>query len=155
MEKIRVMFVCLGNICRSPMAESLFTHKIKRLGIEDKFIVNSSATSNYEIGKPVHSGTVKKLKEMNIDIINHKSIQLKKEDYDNYDFIIGMDESNIKNIIEIFNGKSDKVSIILSYDNDNSSVKDPWYTGNFDETFEDLDRGLDGLINYLKEKKYI
>lgn len=151
MNKIKVMFVCLGNICRSPMAESLFTHMVKERGLESRFLIASSATSSYEVGNPVHPGTVAKLKKMKVELVDHRAIQLKKEDYEVYDYIIGMDESNIKDIKKI-TGKEDKVYSILSFAGEDRSVKDPWYTGNFDETYEDLVKGLDGFLSYLEEK---
>lgn len=151
MNKIKVMFVCLGNICRSPMAESLFTHMVKERGLEGRFLIASSATSSYEVGNPVHHGTVAKLKKMKVELVDHRAIQLKKEDYEVYDYIIGMDESNIKDIKKI-TGKEDKVYSILSFAGEDRSVKDPWYTGNFDETYEDLVKGLDGFLSYLEEK---
>ena len=145
----KVMFVCLGNICRSTMAESVFTHMVKERGIEGDFVINSSATSNYEIGNPPHHGTVKKLKEVDIPVVEHRAVQLKYSDYDEYDYIIGMDESNIENIKKIFKGKDDKVYTLLSFAGSRDSIADPWYTGNFDETYRDVCRGLEGFLTKL------
>lgn len=146
---IRVMFVCLGNICRSTMAESVFTDMVKKRGIADDFIINSSATSTYEIGNPPHHGTVNKLNEVGIKVVDHRAVQLKYSDYDNYDYIIGMDDSNISNIKKIFKGKDDKVYTLLSFAGSDKSIADPWYTGNFDETYDDVCRGLEGFLEKL------
>lgn len=145
----RVMFVCLGNICRSTMAESVFTHMVRERGIEDNFVIQSSATSSYEIGNPPHHGTVNKLREVGIPVVEHRSTQLKKSDYDKYDYIIGMDDSNIRDIKKIFGGKSDKVYTLLSFAGKNDSIADPWYTGNFDETYRDVCEGLEGFLEKL------
>lgn len=143
------MFVCLGNICRSTMAESVFTHMVRERGIEDNFVIQSSATSSYEIGNPPHHGTVNKLREVGIPVVEHRSTQLKKSDYDKYDYIIGMDDSNIRDIKKIFGGKSDKVYTLLSFAGKNDSIADPWYTGNFDETYRDVCEGLEGFLEKL------
>lgn len=143
------MFVCLGNICRSTMAESVFTDMVKKRGIADDFIINSSATSTYEIGNPPHHGTVNKLNEVGIKVVDHRAVQLKYSDYDNYDYIIGIDDSNISNIKKIFKGKDDKVYTLLSFAGSDKSIADPWYTGNFDETYDDVCRGLEGFLEKL------
>lgn len=145
---IKVMFVCLGNICRSTMAQSVFTNMVKERGIENNFIIESSATSNYEIGNPPHHGTVNKLKSLGIPVVPHKAIQLKKSDFDKYDYFIGMDESNIKNMKKIL-GSDEKIYTLLSFANSDASIADPWYTGNFDETYDDVVRGCEGFLKSL------
>ncbi|WP_252723399.1 low molecular weight protein-tyrosine-phosphatase [Treponema pedis] len=105
---IKVLFVCHGNICRSTMAESVFTYMLKEKNMENRFEVFSAATSKEEIGNPPHYGTVKKLKEERIPVVPHKAVQMTKEDIDYYDYIIGMDSANIKNIEKIAGGKSEK-----------------------------------------------
>ncbi len=149
---VRVMFVCHGNICRSPMAEFLFKKLIKEKGAEDNFIVKSSATSYEEIGNPVHYGTAKILDKLNINYYSKRSEKLKSSDYDNYDYFIGMDNANIRNMFNIFNGdKAKKISLLLSYTGENREVSDPWWTGNFNETFADIDSGVKAFYEYLKE----
>lgn len=106
---VRVLFVCHGNICRSTMAESVFTYMIKERGLENKFIIFSAGTSREEIGNPPHYGTVKKLEELNIPVVPHRATQITKKDLENYDYIIGMDEANIKNIEKIVGTKSEKI----------------------------------------------
>ena len=98
---IKVLFVCLGNICRSPMAEYIFKDMVKQKGLEKEFYIDSAATSSEEIGNPVHYGTRNKLKEMNIECGNHTARKMTKQDYKDFDYIIGMEEQNIKNIKKI------------------------------------------------------
>lgn len=143
---IRVLFVCHGNICRSTMAESVFTYMIKERGLENKFIIFSAGTSKEEIGNPPHYGTVKKLKELNIPVVPHRATQMTKKDLENYDYIIGMDEANIKNIEKIVGTKSEKIKKLLSFSGLNDDIADPWYTGDFDKTYKDIEKGLNDFL---------
>ena len=132
------MFVCHGNICRSPMAEFVFKDIIKKAGVEDKFIVKSSATSYEAIGCSVHRETRKILEQHGIDCSGKHAEKLKCEDYDNYDLFIGMDEQNIRNMMKIFGVDTEnKVKKILDYVG-GGDVADPWYYGNFDKTYSDV-----------------
>lgn len=148
---IKVMFVCHGNICRSPMAEFVLKHKVKEKGVEKDFIINSSATSYEEIGNPIHRGTKKKLYEEGIYCGEHRAIRLTKEDYNAYDYIIVMDSNNRRNIERIIgNDSENKVSLLLDFtERKGESIADPWYTGNFDETYKDIDEGCNGLLKSL------
>ena len=153
---VRVMFVCHGNICRSPMAEFLFKKLIKEKGEENKFIVKSSATSYEEIGNPVHYGTAKILDRLNINYYSKRAEKLKSSHYDNYDYFIGMDNANVRNMYNIFNGDRErKISLLLTYTGENREVSDPWWTGNFDETFADVDSGVKAFYEYLKNNNKI
>lgn len=143
---IRVLFVCHGNICRSTMAESVFTYMIKERGLENKFIIFSAGTSKEEIGNPPHYGTVKKLEELNIPVVPHRATQMTKKDLENYDYIIGMDEANIKNIEKIVGTKSEKIKKLLSFSGLNDDIADPWYTGDFDKTYKDIEKGLNDFL---------
>lgn len=145
---IKVMFVCHGNICRSTMAESVFTDMVNKRGIDKYFKIASSATSTEEIGNGVHRGTVKKLNEVSIKVVPHKAVQLKRRDLNEYDYFIGMDEMNLKNIKRIL-GDDSKVYSLLSFAGLNRDIKDPWYTGNFDETYEDIVLGLNGFLKHI------
>lgn len=150
-DKIRVVFCCHGNICRSPMAESIFNYKIKQLGIADRFEVDSAGTSREELGHGVHKGTVKKLREMNIPVTPHSARQFSWVDYEYYDYIIAMDSFNVANILRIA-GDTDydgKVHKIMEYAGEDRDVADPWYTGNFDATYNEISRGVDGLLEEL------
>lgn len=148
---IKVMFVCHGNICRSPMAEFVLKAMVKERGIEKDFIINSSATSYEEIGNPVHRGTRKKLGEMGIPCGDHRAIRLTKEDYDSYDYVIAMDSNNLRNIDRIIGSDTEnKVYLLLDFtDRKGQSIADPWYTGNFDATYNDIDEGCRGFINKI------
>ena len=149
MKMIRVLFVCHGNICRSTMAESLFTHMIKERGLENEFIVFSAGTSREEIGSSPHYGTVKKLKELNIRVVPHKAIQMTKKDFENYDYIIAMDDINIRNIEKIVETKSEKIKKLLYFSGVNDDIADPWYTGDFDKTYEDIEKGLSAFLKEI------
>lgn len=152
---IKVLFVCLGNICRSPMAEFIFKSMIEKIGMTDKFIIDSSATSTEEIGNSMHYGTVNKLKNEGIRFIDHRAKQIQKSDYSKFDYIIGMERKNIVDIIEIIgNDNENKVYRLLDFSNNPRDIADPWYTGNFDITYKDIVEGCEGLLkNILKNKK--
>lgn len=139
---IKICFVCHGNICRSPMAEFIFKHKIKKLNLENKYSVTSRATSYEEEGNDMHYGTKDILDKNNITYTKHTAKRLEKEDYDKYDYFICMDESNMKNTINIFI-KDEKNKVIKLLDRD---IRDPWYTDNFLETYKDIDFGTDNLL---------
>ena len=153
---IRVLFVCHGNICRSTMCESVFTHMVKKRKLEDQFLIDSAATSREEIGNPPHRGTVKKLREVNIPLIPHRAKQVTWEDYKKFDYIIGMDTWNIRNLNRMLKGDPDgKIYKLLSFSESGRDIADPWYTGNFDETYSDIVEGCESFLEYLKKEKRI
>ena len=147
------LFVCHGNICRSPMAEFVMKDIVKKAGRSDEFYIASCATSTEEIGNPVHHGTRRKLAEVGISCDGKRAVQLTKSDYNKYDYIIAMDEMNIRNIMRII--KSDpegKVSLLLSHAEISGSIADPWYTGNFNDTYRDVLLGCKALFNEIVSK---
>ncbi|MBQ8614026.1 MAG: low molecular weight phosphotyrosine protein phosphatase [Ruminiclostridium sp.] len=147
---IRIVFVCHGNICRSPMAEFVLKDMVKKRGIASDFFIESRATSTEEIGNPVHRGTRTKLAQFGISTAGKTAIQLKKSDYEKYDLLICMDSANIRNTLRITGSDPDgKVSKLLSFANEGGDIADPWYTGNFDETYDDVLRGCEGLLKKL------
>lgn len=147
---IKIMFVCLGNICRSPMAEFVLKELVRRKNLEEKFVIESSVTSLEEIGNDVHYGTVRKLNSVGIPVEHRKARKLTKEDYDKFDYIIGMEESNIKNIIKIIGeDKKGKVFKLLDFSENPRDIADPWYTGNFDKTYNDILEGCQALLNKI------
>jgi len=147
---IRVAFVCWGNICRSTLSESVFTYKVKELGLEELFTIDSFATSREEIGNPPHRGTVNKLREVGIPLVPHRAKQISLEDYDKFDYIIGMDEVNIKYLNRMLKNDPDgKIYKFLSFSGSGRDIADPWYTGDFDETYKDVIEGCEGFLKHL------
>lgn len=150
---IKVLFICHGNICRSTMSQSVFTHMVKTRGLEDQFYIDSCATSTEEIGNPPHRGTVKKLREVKIPLVPHRARQITWGDYEKFDYIIGMDTWNIRNLHRMLKGDPDgKVCKLLSFAGVERDIADPWYTGNFDVTYEDIVEGCEAFLGYLKKK---
>lgn len=146
----KVMFVCLGNICRSPMAEFLMKDIVKKQGREKEFFIRSAATSTEELGNAPHIGTRKKLAELGISTAGKTAVQLSKEDYAAYDYILGMETANIRSILHIVGGDPEKkVYRLLDFSDCPRDIADPWYTGNFDETFSDIQEGIDAFLKQL------
>ena len=143
---IKICFVCLGNICRSPMAEYIMKDKINKLNLNDIY-VTSRGTSYEEQGNDMYPRAKSELDRHNIKYDRHKATRLEKEDYDQFDYFICMEDSNIRSISYIFNDPKNKVIKLLD-----KNISDPWYTGNFTSTFNDLDTGIDILIKKLFKK---
>ena len=149
---IKVLFICHGNICRSTMAQSVFAHLAAEANLADYFEIDSAATSREEIGNTPHYGTVRKLREENIPLIPHRARQMTRNDYLYYDYLIGMDTWNIRNMNRIVGADPDhKIHKLLEYTNRGGDIADPWYTGNFDETYDDVLEGCRGLLKYIRE----
>lgn len=143
---IKVLFICHGNICRSTMAEFVLKDMAKKRNATEEFYIQSAATSREEIGNDTHYGTKAKLDEVGIPYTKRKARKMTKADYDKFDYIIGMDDANIQNILRIVGGdKEGKVSKLLDWANIDRSIADPWYTGNFDETHDDVVKGLEAF----------
>ena len=147
---IKVLFICHGNICRSTMAQSVLTHLVNQRGLSACFEIDSAATSREEIGNPPHYGTVGKLKRVGIPVIPHRARQMTKSDYEYYDYLIGMDTANIRNMNRIAGGDPEgKIYKLPSFAGLSKDIADPWYTGNFDETYNDVLEGCEAFIDYL------
>ena len=147
---IKVMFVCHGNICRSPMAEFVLKDIVEKRGLKNQFIITSSATSTEEIGNPVHHGTRNKLKEYGISTAGKTAVQLRKKDYDSYDYILGMEERNVVNMLRILgHDNENKVKRLLDYSDHPRDIADPWYTGDFNKTYEDVVEGCEALLHVI------
>lgn len=154
---IKVLFVCHGNICRSPMAEFLLKDRVKKLGLADRFEIASAATSREEIGNPVHYGTRNKLAEFGISVAGKSARQMTMKDYQYYDYVLLMDRNNVRNLRYIIGEDTlHKVNLLLDFTNrKGQSIADPWYTGDFDVTYDDIQEGLDGFMEYLKDNGLI
>ena len=149
-KKHSILFICHGNICRSPMAEFVLKHLVKQRGVEDDFYIASAATSYEEIGNDIHRGTRKKLKEEGIPFEKRAAVRATKQDYDDYDYLIVMDRYNVSNLSRIVGvDKEGKIKMLLEFAGENRDIADPWYTGNFDKTYDDVLRGCEGLLRFL------
>ena len=150
MDKIRVLMVCHGNICRSTMAESVMTYLVKQRHMDTQFYINSAATSREEIGNTPHHGTVRKLKEVGIPVVPHRATQMTAQDYEEYDYLIGMDTANIRNMNRIAGGDPEgKIYKLLAFAGSGRDVADPWYTGDFDTTYNDVLEGCTAFLNKI------
>ncbi|MBE6841248.1 MAG: low molecular weight phosphotyrosine protein phosphatase [Ruminococcus sp.] len=152
----KIMFVCHGNICRSPMAEFIMKKLVRENGIADNFQISSSATSTEEIGNPVYPPAREELKRHGISCDGKYAVQVKKSDYEKYDLFLIMDDLNNRNIMRIF-GKDpeNKVHKLLEFAGRNNNVADPWYNGRFDVAYNDIYDGCSGLLRYLTEREEI
>jgi protein-tyrosine phosphatase len=153
---IRVLFVCLGNICRSPMAEAVFRHKVREAGLADRIEADSAGTGSWHIGKPPHQGTIDVLTRRRIDYSGIIARQVSKNDLDKFDYIVAMDENNVKNLRSL-GGDSDngKIARLLDFvpEQPIRDVPDPYYTGNFDEVYELVDQGCEKLLDHIRERE--
>ncbi len=155
---IRILMVCHGNICRSPMAEFVLKDLTAKRGLSDVFEIASAATSSEEIwrgrGNPVYPPAKEELAKHGIDCSGKRAVQITKKDYDAYDYILCADSMNIRNTIRITGPDRDhKISLLLDYtDRPGASIADPWYYGNFDQTYRDVLEGCEGFLRYLEEE---
>ena len=147
----KILFVCHGNICRSPMAEYVMKDLVKKAGLEAEFQIASAATSREEIGNPVQVESQRKLAEHGISCEGHAARQLCNRDYEEYDLLIGMDKANLHNMFRICGGDfNNKMHLLLEYaGRPDQEVMDPWYTGDFDSTWQDVLEGCEGLLDNL------
>ena len=147
---IKILFICHGNICRSTMAQYVLQDMVNNQGIADRFYIDSAATSYEEIGNGVHPGTRNKLKSEGIPCGNHRARHMEKSGYNEFDYIIGMDSANIRNIGRIVgNDRDGKVYKLLHFAGEERDIADPWYTGNFDATYDDVLKGCTALLNEI------
>ena len=148
---IKILFVCHGNICRSPMAEFVMKDLVRKAGLESQFHIASAATSTEEIGSPVYPPARRKLAEHGINCSGKTARQLTRADYDRYDLLIGMDNANLRNMRRICGGDSDgKIRLLLEFTGRSGEVADPWYTGDFEATWQDVLEGCSGLLRHLQ-----
>lgn len=151
---INILFICHGNICRSPMAEFVMKDLVQKSGLAAQFHIESAATSTEEIGNPVYPPARRKLAEHGISCSGHAARQLRRQDYDNWDLLIGMDQANLRNMARICGGDpAGKLSLLLDYTDRPGDVADPWYTGDFEATWRDVLAGCQGLLAQLQRRK--
>ena len=143
----KILFVCHGNICRSPMAEYVMKDLVKKAGLADRFAIASAATSTEEIGNPVYPPARRKLQEHGISCAGHAARQLRREDYRSFDLLIGMDRANLRNMLRVCGGDPEgKISLLMDHTSRKGEVADPWYTGDFEATWRDVEAGCRGLL---------
>ena len=147
---IKILFVCHGNICRSPMAEYVMKKAVKEQGLARQFVIASAATSREEIGNPVYPPAKRKLWEHGIACSGKTAVQMTKADSDKYDYIVAMDSMNLRNILRIIRSDpQQKVSLLLDFTDHPHSVADPWYSGDFDAAYDDIEKGCAALLAHI------
>lgn len=147
----RILFICHGNICRSPMAEFVMKDLVRRAGLESQFHIESAATSTEEIGNPVYPPARRELEQHGIDCAGHAARQLRNDDYEEYDLLIGMDRANLRNMYRICGGDfAGKMHLLMDFTDRPGEVTDPWYTDDFKATWRDVEAGCRGLLAYVQ-----
>ena len=147
---IKILFICHGNICRSPMAEFIMKDLVKKSGADNRFEIASAATSSEELGNPVYPPAQRKLAEHGIGCSGKTARRITASDYSQYDLLIGMDNANMRNMERVFHGDPDgKLKMLMSYTSRPGEVSDPWYTGDFDRAYSDIEEGCRGLLDAL------
>ncbi len=155
---IKVLFVCLGNICRSPMAEFVFKQMVADKGLSDRFEIDSAATESYNeiCHAGIHRGTREMLRAMQVPFEEHYSRRIRPADYVHFDYILAMDDSNIEDIQAIVGIDTEhKIHRLLDFAKNPRNIRDPWYTGNFDETYQDIVEGCQAFLEYLKRQSIL
>lgn len=148
---IKILFICHGNICRSPMSEFVMKDMVDKAGLAKEFDIASAATSTEELGNPVYPNTRELLKAQGIDCSDKRARQMNRKDYERYDMLIGMDSANLRNMKRICGGDSEgKISLLMDYTDRPGDVADPWYTRDFNATWRDVNEGCAGLLKKLK-----
>ena len=148
---IKILFICHGNICRSPMAEFVMKDLVKKAGLEEEFYIESAATSTEKLGNPVHHGTRNILRQHGISCEGKYARQMTRSDYKEFDMLIAMDQWNLRNMERFTGGDPDgKVSLLMDYTDHPGEVADPWYSGNFQETWDDIREGCSCLLEELR-----
>ncbi len=151
---IKILFICHGNICRSPMAEFVMKKMVEEAGVSHLFEIASAATSTEEIGNPVYPPARRKLAEHGIGCEGKTARQITRGDYRHFDHIIAMDRNNLRNLRRVIGEDIDgKISLMMDYTDRPGDVADPWYTGDFDATWRDVEEGCQGLLRQLLRKQ--
>lgn len=152
MRKIKILFVCHGNICRSPMAEFVMRDLVNKAGLGNQFHIESAATSREEIGNPVYPPAKKMLALHGIRCDGHAARQITKKDYHEFDYIIGMEQYNVRNMMRILGSDPDcKIRLLRDFTNSPGDIADPWYSGDFETTYQQVLEGCEGLLCYIEK----
>ena len=152
-DMIKILFICHGSICRSPIAEYVMKDMVRKRGLEDKFHIESAATSTEEIGNPIYPPAQRVLREHGIDPSGHSARQLRRSDYEKWDMFVGMDQENLYYMNRMLGGDPEgKISLLMDYTDRPGEVSDPWYTRDFNATWRDVNEGCTGMLKYLKEQ---
>jgi len=150
---INILFICHGNICRSPMAEFVMKKLVREAGLQDRVEIESAATSREEIGNDIHPGTKRQLKKEGVPFTHRAARQLTAAEYTIYDYLIVMDHNNLRNLRRIIGEDTEnRVSLLLSYRGENSDIADPWYSGDFESTYRDVLRGCKALLREIQNR---
>ncbi|AIE58831.1 low molecular weight protein-tyrosine-phosphatase [Bacillus methanolicus] len=155
---VRVLFVCLGNICRSPMAEAVFRHKVKEAGLEDKIFVDSAGTGHWHVGQPPHEGTRRILTEHKIDYTGVTARQIGTKDLEEFDYIIAMDKENVRHLKQLApHEHQSKIVRLLEFlpGSDTLNVPDPYYSGNFEYVYKLINESCDHLLDYIRQREHL
>ena len=148
---VRILFVCHGNICRSPMAEFVMRDMVKKAGLETRVEADSAATSYEEIGNPVYPPAKRELQKHGIGCAGHAARHMEKSDYARYDYLIGMDQYNLRNMARICGGDPEgKIALLMSFTGSDAIVDDPWYAGRFSEVYDQIEAGCAALLEHIK-----
>ncbi len=147
----RILFVCHGNICRSPMAQFVMQKYVDDAGLSGQFVIDSKATSTEELGNPPYPPAVAKLRREGIPMKAHHASQIVKSDYERYDYIIGMDTNNMRNISHVWpQDPEHKIFKLLDFTSRGGDIADPWYSGDFDATYDDITEGCSALLKSIQ-----
>ena len=150
---IKILFVCHGNICRSPMAKFILTDLVEKEGLSSEFLIDSAATSTEEIGNPIYPPARRKLKEHGISSEGHQARRMRPEDYEKYDYLLGMEQYNIRNMLRILGGDpKHKVYRLLDFSDRPRDIDDPWYTGDFETAYREILEGCRAFLEQMKNR---
>jgi Protein-tyrosine-phosphatase len=148
----KILFVCHGNICRSPMAEFVMKHIANQAGLSSDFEIASAGTSAEELGNPVYPQSRDKMLQHGIDSSGKFARKLRRDDYDHYDYLVGMDAANYRNMLKMYeNDPDNKISLLLGFAGQTRDIADPWYTGNFEETWQDVNLGCKAMMKSITD----
>ena len=150
---IKVLFVCHGNICRSTMAEAIMKDRIKGKKLENMFYIDSAATSREETGNPIYPPARRKLLEKGVYPGTHRARTLTMRDYDEFDYLIGMDHANVNNMKRMYGDPKGKIRLMMEFADINRSISDPWYTDDFESTYQDLDLAINAFLEKILNVK--